>query len=32
MWIMTQLRGQVLRDSVFFLLAYGVIVGAVVFG
>lgn len=29
---MTIMRGRVLRDSVFFLLAYGVIVAAVVFG
>lgn len=32
MWIMTLARGQVLRDSLLFLLAYGIIVGAVVFG
>jgi len=29
---MTIIRGRVLRDSFFFLLAYGVIVAAIVFG
>lgn len=29
---MTSTRGRVLRDSLFFLLAYGVIVSAVLFG
>lgn len=29
---MTSIRGRVLRDSLLFLLAYGVIVSAVLFG
>lgn len=29
---MTAARGQVLRDSLLFLTAYGIIVAAVVFG
>ncbi len=29
---MTAVRGQVLRDSLLFLTAYGIIVAAVVFG
>jgi hypothetical protein len=29
---MTAVRGQVLRDSLLFLTAYGVIVAAVIFG